>query len=100
MQKYRARFSPYAHHARQGPYSPLNRRGLVLSNPPQTPYQAYSQWVLSDLSVVSFVNYWGCADDLAPGGDAARRCFGRAPASVKHIRLEGSRAWEVSAVNA
>lgn len=82
--------------ALQGPYEPLNGDGLVLSNPPDAPYQAYSWWVLGDLSVVSFVNYWGWAGDVPPQGDAGRRCFGGAPAPVQHIRLEGSRAWDAS----
>ena len=86
--------------ALQSPYSPLDGDGLVLPNPPQTPYQAFSRWLPSDVSVVGFVSGWGCAGDVAPEGDAARRCFGRAPAPVQLSCLEGSRAWEVSAVKA
>jgi len=86
--------------ALQGPYLPLNGDGLVLSNPTDAPYQAYSWWVLDDLSVVSFVNYWGFAGTSPPEGEGGRRFFGGVPAPVQHIHLEGSRAWEVNAVSA
>ena len=39
-----------------GPYRPLNGNGLVAANPPEQPYQAYSWFVLNDLTVVSFTD--------------------------------------------
>ena len=39
-----------------GNYVPLNDGGLVLTNPPQEPYQAYSWLVLPDFSVLSFID--------------------------------------------
>ena len=39
-----------------GPYKPLNGTGLVVTNPESQPYQAYSWFVASDLSVSSFVD--------------------------------------------
>lgn len=41
-----------------GNYVPLNGSGLVIANPPQEPFQAYSWLVLPDLTVESFVNYF------------------------------------------
>ncbi|MFB4168851.1 glycoside hydrolase family 68 protein [Virgibacillus sp. JSM 102003] len=41
-----------------GDYVPLNEGGLVIANPPEQPFQAYSWIVLPDFSVESFVNYF------------------------------------------
>lgn len=40
----------------RGNYVPLNDGGLVIGNPPQEPSQAYSWFVLPDLSVISFID--------------------------------------------
>ena len=40
----------------RGNYIPLNQSGLVIANPPQEPFQAYSWFVLPDLSVISFID--------------------------------------------
>ncbi|MBD3109910.1 glycoside hydrolase family 68 protein [Bacillus sp. AGMB 02131] len=40
----------------RGDYQPLNDGGLVLANPPQEEYQAYSWLVLPDFSVLSFID--------------------------------------------
>ena len=40
----------------RGDYVPLNNGGLVLANPPQEEYQAYSWLVLPDFSVLSFID--------------------------------------------
>ena len=40
----------------RGNYVPLNDGGLVLANPPQEEYQAYSWLVLPDFSVLSFID--------------------------------------------
>ena len=40
----------------RGNYRPLNNSGLVVSNPPSEPYQAYSWLVLPDFSVLSFID--------------------------------------------
>ncbi|MDF2804350.1 MAG: lsc [Anaerocolumna sp.] len=40
----------------RGNYVPLNESGLVIGNPPQEPFQAYSWFVLPDLSVISFID--------------------------------------------
>jgi levansucrase len=76
-----------------GPYELLNGSGLVLANPTEAPFQAYSWLVLDDLSVISFINYWGVGGPTPPEGEAARAVFGGAPAPVERIRLEGDRAW-------
>jgi levansucrase len=76
-----------------GPYVPLNGTGLVLANPAQAPFQAYSWLVAKDLSVSSFINHVGAAGPLAPEGEAARAVFGGAPAPLEIINLDGTRAW-------
>lgn len=40
-----------------GGYKPLNGSGLVISNPKDNPYQAYSWMVMPNGTVISFVNY-------------------------------------------
>lgn len=40
-----------------GGYEPLNESGLVLANPPENPYQAYSWLVLPNLNVVGFAHF-------------------------------------------
>ncbi len=40
-----------------GDYKPLNKSGLVIANPTNNPYQAYSWMVMPNGTVISFVNY-------------------------------------------
>lgn len=40
-----------------GGYKPLNESGLVIANPTDNPYQAYSWMVMPNGTVISFVNY-------------------------------------------
>lgn len=40
-----------------GPYKPLNGSGLVIANPPEEPYQAYSWMVQSNGTVISYLDY-------------------------------------------
>lgn len=40
-----------------GGYEPLNGSGLVMANPPENPYQAYSWLVLPNLNVVGFAHF-------------------------------------------
>ncbi|WP_345243709.1 glycoside hydrolase family 68 protein [Pontibacillus salipaludis] len=42
----------------RGNYVPLGEGGLVVANPPEEPFQAYSWIVLPDLSTLSFINYY------------------------------------------
>ncbi|MGG3572363.1 glycoside hydrolase family 68 protein [Bacillus gobiensis] len=42
--------------ALRGDYIPLNDGGLVITNPPQEPFQAYSWLVLPDFTVLSFID--------------------------------------------
>lgn len=42
----------------RGTYVPLGEGGLVVANPPEEPFQAYSWIVLPDLSTLSFINYY------------------------------------------
>lgn len=91
-------FAPSLRHAPTGLYGmvserlshgwrPLNGTGLVFANPPAAPRQAYSWLVLPDLSVISFIDDWGRAEDA--GG--ARR-FGATFAPTLRLRLAGDRA--------
>ena len=72
-----------------GPWRPLNGTGLVLGNPDEAPFQAYSWWVLPDLSVTSFVDYWGIDDAAAKRKPEGRAHFGGTFAPFLHLRLEG-----------
>ncbi|OYV65938.1 MAG: hypothetical protein B7X09_04355 [Acidiphilium sp. 21-66-27] len=77
-----------------GPYRPINGSGLVLANPPSEPTQAYSWWVMGDLSVTSFVDYWGLRGRMpATNPELARSQFGGVPAPFLQLRLDGDRAW-------
>ena len=79
-----------------GPYRPINESGLVLQNPPEEPFQAYSWLVLNDLRVVSFVDFHSLRgrrpSELASAREA-RRAFGGTIAPVLQLALDGSRAW-------
>ncbi|WP_439568445.1 glycoside hydrolase family 68 protein [Sphingopyxis sp.] len=75
-----------------GPWMLLNDHGLVLANPLREPFQAYSWWVLPDLSVASFVDYWGVDDATASSKPLGRSQFGGAFAPFLHLDLDGARA--------
>lgn len=64
-------------------WRPVNGSGLVFANPDAAPAQAYSWFVLPDLSVTSFVDDWG-------GG--ADRNFGGAFAPFVRLMLTGDKA--------
>lgn len=76
-----------------GPWRPLNGTGLVAANPPEAPFQAYSWWVTTDLTVHGFVDY-PASDKGNDFGDAAwrRAQFGGVPAPVFRIVLDGEHA--------
>lgn len=79
-----------------GPYRPLNGTGLVAANPATEPTQSYSWLVLNDLSVVSFVDYWGMGGArLADHPDRVRSHFGGTAAPVFRIALDGDKSWIV-----
>lgn len=75
-----------------GPWNLLNGSGLVVANPSEAPTQCYSWWVLPDLSVASFVDYWGPADDSHPEIETRRARFGGTFAPFLRIALDGQRA--------
>jgi levansucrase len=74
-----------------GPYEPLNGSGLVLTNPPSKPCQAYAWQVIpTSLQVISFVDYWGLNGrelDAVPDRKAAH--FGGTVAPFVRIMLDG-----------
>lgn len=91
-------FAPELRHAPTGLYGmvssslaggwrPLNGSGLVFANPPAAPRQAYSWFVLPDLSVISFIDDWG----RGAQDDGARR-FGAMFAPTLRLRLAGDLA--------
>ena len=75
-----------------GPWSPLNDTGLVFANPAAAPIQAYSWQVLGDLSVISFIDRPGLAEEPTDP-TVARRHFGGTPAEPLRLALDGDRAW-------
>jgi levansucrase len=83
----------------RGDYEPLNDSGLVVANPANAPFQAYS-WLAydhgNDLLVTSFFNYYDLGDlhldevgHLHP--DAQREKFGGTLAPTLRIELRGER---------
>ncbi|MEV4931904.1 glycoside hydrolase family 68 protein [Sphingobium sp. LSP13-1-1.1] len=76
----------------KGPWRLLNGDGLVFATPENEPFQTYSWWVLPDLSVTSFVDYWGVDDPDAERKPAGRSHFGGTFAPFLHLRLTGDQA--------
>ncbi|WP_159977168.1 MULTISPECIES: glycoside hydrolase family 68 protein [unclassified Novosphingobium] len=76
----------------EGPWQLLNGHGLVFANPVAEPFQAYSWWVLPDLSVTSFVDYWGIDDAEAERKPEGRSHFGGTFAPFLQLRLHGTSA--------
>lgn len=74
----------------EGPWTFLNGHGLVVANPGEQPTQAYSWWVLPDLSVTSFVDYWGPEDNSRPEQEMRRARFGGTFAPFIQIELDGA----------
>ncbi len=75
-----------------GPWELLNGHGLILANPASEPFQAYSWWVLPDLSVASFVDYWGINAPDAIAKPSGRSHFGGTFAPFLRIELDGRQA--------
>ncbi len=75
-----------------GPWDLLNGHGLVFANPEREPFQCYSWWVLPDLTVASFVDYWGLDDANARAKPAGRQHFGGTFAPFERITLDGCKA--------
>ena len=73
-----------------GPWTFLNGHGLVIGNPNERPTQAYSWWVLPDLSVTSFVDYWGPEDTTRPEAETRRARFGGTFAPFVQLELDGA----------
>lgn len=67
-----------------GPWKLLNGHGLVLANPPDNPSQAYSWWVLPDLSVANFVDYWR-------SGEKSTEQFGGTFGVFAQLTLDGTK---------
>ena len=84
----------------RGEYRPLNDTGLVVTNPANAPYQAYS-WLAypheSELLVTSFFNYYDLQgrslDDVAGLSSAEQfRRFGGTLAPTLRVGLDGDRS--------
>lgn len=84
-----------------GPYRPINGSGLVVGNPVNSPYQAYSWWVSNDLSVAGFVDmldgHIGTAED-SPSHPVGT--FEGAIAPEFHLHLAGDTAQIVEQLEA
>ncbi|MGB3796619.1 MAG: glycoside hydrolase family 68 protein [Alteraurantiacibacter sp.] len=76
----------------EGPWKLLNGHGLVIANPAERPTQAYSWWVLPDLTVTSFVDYWGPEDPQRTEIETRRARFGGTFAPFLRISLDGDRS--------
>ncbi len=76
----------------EGPWTLLNGHGLVIANPADRPTQAYSWWVLPDLTVTSFVDYWGPEEPHRPEIETRRARFGGTFAPFLRIALDGARS--------
>lgn len=75
-----------------GPWRPINGTGLAFANPPRAPFQAYSWFVLPDLTVQSFADMTGIAHVPVDPAEA-RHHFGGAPAPDLRLQIEGDRVW-------
>ena len=83
----------------EGPYRPLNGSGLVATNPPEAPFQAYS-WMAfphgEEVLVQSFLNYYDFAGDSLdaiaelPAADQRDR-FGGTLAPTLRLAVDGDR---------
>lgn len=71
-----------------GPWRPVNRTGLVATNPPSCPDQAYCWWVKAEGDVASFVEYWGVPARPASAG-ARRAQFGGTMAPTFRLNFDG-----------
>ena len=75
-----------------GPWRLLNGHGLVFANPEAEPFQTYSWWVLPDLSVAAFVDYWGIGDASVREKPKGRTHFGGTFAPFLRLHLDGAAA--------
>jgi levansucrase len=78
-----------------GPFEPLNGSGLVLRNPVEEPYQAYSWLVLNDLRVTSFVDFHslgGRKPEEVEGAGEGPAHFGGTMAPIESISVDGATA--------
>ena len=76
-----------------GSWRPINDSGLVLRNPEDEPFQAYSWLVLNDLSIVSFVDFHnlrGLKPEDVEAAGFGRDHFGGTLARVERIELDGA----------
>lgn len=73
-----------------GPWRPINGTGLVFANPPEAPFQAYSWFVLPNLTVQSFADLAGLARPPVDPAEA-RRFFGGSPAPELRLKVQGDR---------
>lgn len=74
-----------------GPWRPINGTGLVFANPPEAPFQAYSWFVLPDLTVQSFADMTQLAHSPR-SPEEARAHFGGTPAPELRLILQNDRA--------
>ncbi|CAG9000782.1 MAG: Levansucrase [Candidatus Celerinatantimonas neptuna] len=76
-----------------GPYEPLNGSGLVLGTPSSQPYQTYSQCVMPNGLVTSFID--NVPSTSGDGYDGDYRIGGTEAPTIQ-IKLEGNRTFVVN----
>lgn len=74
------------------PWRLLNGHGLVLANPVEAPWQAYSWWVVPNLQVASFIDYRGSPTGNENAKPRSRGCFGGTFAPFLRLHLDGATA--------
>lgn len=67
-------------------YKPLNDSGLVINNPVQQPYQAYSWWITQDKVTISFIDTWILKQNESPDS------FGSLPVNQQKYGFGGTLA--------
>ena len=91
----------------EGPYSPLNKTGLVATNPEETPFQAYS-WMAfkynEEVLLQSFLNYYDFTgtslDTVAEFPEHEQRArFGGTLAPTLRLRIDGDETQLIGALD-
>lgn len=76
----------------EGPWTPVNGSGLIATNPPEEPTQAYSWWTTGEGEVWSFIDHWGMQGrSFASHPETLRAQFGGTPAPTFKLRFDSDR---------
>ncbi|WP_435418283.1 glycoside hydrolase family 68 protein [Parerythrobacter aurantius] len=73
-----------------GPWTAVNGNGLIATNPPEEPTQAYSWWATGEGVVWSFIDHWGMQGrTFARHPETLRTQFGGTPAPTFGLAFHG-----------